>query len=234
MHAVLSFARFGKDKALTADPEKLLDYFEKIDTSGQRLMLLLSDILDLSRMESGGLRYEFKPTDLRSVLRSAQSEFHSLLVDRNITIVYPEPDSELMLTLDENRMAQVIRNLLSNAAKFSPDGGTIHIKVRENDEGFQVSIRDHGMGIPSDELEAVFDKFVQSSKTSTGAGGTGLGLSICREIVNAHQGRIWCENHPQGGAVFHVRLPWTMQTGSPTDQSEPVAPKEQLELARRA
>jgi len=221
LHGILSFARFGKDKVLTADPEKLLNYFEKIDMSGQRLLVLLTDILDLAKMEAGGLRYEFKHADFRFVLRSVINEFHSLLADRNITVDYAEPDSELRLTLDENRMAQVVRNLLSNAAKFSPEGGTVWIDVNEGDEGVRISIRDHGMGVPEDELETVFDKFVQSSKSRTGAGGTGLGLSICRQIVEAHQGRIWCENHPEGGALFHVVLPRTMQGGSPQERAEP-------------
>ena len=89
LHGILSFARFGKDKALTADPEKLLNYFEKIDVSGQRLLALLSDILDLAEMESGSMRYEFRSVDLRTILRSVQNELHSLLADRNITINYP-------------------------------------------------------------------------------------------------------------------------------------------------
>ena len=71
----------------------------------------------------------------------------------------------------------------------------------------RLRVRDHGDGIPPDELEAVFDKFIQSSKTKSGAGGTGLGLSICREIVDWHQGRIWAQNHPEAGAVFTVELP---------------------------
>jgi len=234
LHGILSFARFGKDKALTADPEKLLDYFEKIDMSGQRLLVMLSDILDLAKMESGRMRYEFKLADLRTVLRSVQNEFHSLLADRNITIDYAEPDAELRLTLDENRMAQVVRNLLSNAAKFSLDGGTIRIDVNQNDEGVHVSIRDHGKGIPEEELETVFDKFVQSSKTRTSAGGTGLGLSICREIVEAHQGRIWCENRPEGGAVFHVVLPRTMHGGSSGERAKPSGAGKTEETTERA
>ena len=234
LHGILSFARFGTDKALTAEPQKLLDYFEKIDISGQRLLVLLSDILDLAKMESGSLQYEFKPANLHAVLRSVQNEFDSLLTDRNISNDYAEPDSELRLTLDENRIAQVMRNLLSNAAKFSPDGGTIRIDVNEDDEGVRVSIRDHGIGVPADELETVFDKFVQSSKTRTGAGGTGLGLSICREIVEAHQGRIWCENHPEGGAVFHVVLPRTMQGGSWEERGKPRGVKKTEETTEQA
>jgi signal transduction histidine kinase/HAMP domain-containing protein len=221
LHGILSFARFGMDKALTADAVKLLDYFKKINSSGQRLMALLSDILDLAKMESGNLRYEFRSADLRTVLRSVQNEFQSLLADRNIIIDYAEPNAELRLTLDENRMAQVMRNLLSNATKFSPEGGTVRIEISENDHEVQISIRDHGMGVPENEREAVFDKFVQSSKTRTGAGGTGLGLSICREIVDAHQGRIWCENHPDGGAVFYVAVPRIMDCGASGKRIEP-------------
>lgn len=166
------------------------------------------------------MRYEFRKTDLRTVLRSVQNELQSLLADRNITLDYNEPGADLRLTLDENRMVQVVRNLLSNAIKFSPDGGTVRIDVDVGDEGVRVSIRDFGMGIPENELETVFDNFVQSSKTRTGAGGTGLGLSICREIVEAHQGRIWCENHPEGGAAFHMVLPRTMQGGSSGERAE--------------
>ncbi len=234
LHGILSFARFGKERAMSADPEKLLDYFERIDASGQRLLILLSDILDLAKMESGSMRYEFTPTDFRVVLRSVHREFHSLLADRNITVDYTEPGAELRLTLDENRMSQVVRNLLSNAAKFSPDGGTIRIEADEGDEGVRVSIRDHGAGVPENELEAVFDKFVQSSTTRTGAGGTGLGLSICREIVEGHQGRIWCENHPDGGAVFHVTLPRTMQGGSSSEPAEPRGARKPEELAKHS
>ncbi len=234
LHGILSFARFGTDKALTAKPEKLLDYFEKIDMSGQHLLRLLSDILDLAKMESGGMRYEFRPADLRSVLRSAWNEFSSLIAERKMTVDYAEPGAELRLTLDENRIAQVMANLLSNAAKFSPENGTIRIDVSEDDEGVRVSIRDHGVGIPEDELETVFEKFVQSSNTKSGAGGTGLGLSICREIVEAHQGRIWCENHPDGGAVFHVVFPRTMQGGSSEERARPNGARENEEITERA
>ncbi|MCZ6697971.1 MAG: ATP-binding protein [Planctomycetota bacterium] len=106
--------------------------------------------------------------------------------------------------------------------------------MSEDDKRVRVSIRDRGTGIPEDELESVFDKFVQSSKTQTGAGGTGLGLSICREIVAAHQGRIWCENHPQGGAIFHLVLPRTMRVApseKPTESRGPTTTEETKERA---
>ena len=119
-------------------------------------------------------------------------------------VEFESPDFDPRATVDEARIGQVIRNLLSNAAKFSPEGGTISMALSRDGDSFRLSIRDEGPGIPDDELEAVFDKFVQSSKTKSGAGGTGLGLSICRQIVDAYNGRIWAENRPEGGAVFHV------------------------------
>jgi signal transduction histidine kinase len=102
---------------------------------------------------------------------------------------------------------QVLRNLLSNAVKFSPEGGRIDIELQQEPGSVKVSLRDQGIGIPEDELEAVFDKFIQSSKTKTGAGGTGLGLAICQEIVVGHRGRIWAENNPGGGARLNFVVP---------------------------
>jgi signal transduction histidine kinase len=91
--------------------------------------------------------------------------------------------------------------------KFSPDGGRIELSLQGDAQSVIVGVRDHGVGIPAAELETIFDQFVQSSRTKTGAGGTGLGLAICRAIVTAHQGRIWAENRPEGGAALFFTLP---------------------------
>ena len=108
---------------------------------------------------------------------------------------------------DEQKIGQVIRNLLSNAIKFSPDNKVVSIVAKRCDTTVVVSVSDEGPGIPENELEAVFDKFAQSSRTKTGAGGTGLGLSICREIVDAHGGRIWATTGGDGGACVQFELP---------------------------
>jgi signal transduction histidine kinase len=109
--------------------------------------------------------------------------------------------------LDVTRIQQVIRNLLSNAVKFSPTPGTIRLEVEQRGQTVRLSVWDEGPGIPADEVDAVFEKFVQSSYTQTNAGGTGLGLAICREIVTQHHGTIWAENRAEGGAIFFVELP---------------------------
>ena len=102
---------------------------------------------------------------------------------------------------------QVLRNLLSNAVKFSNNGNQITLTISSLERAIKVSVEDSGIGVPENELESIFDKFTQSTKTNTGAGGTGLGLSICREIIAAHKGRIWAENNPSGGAIFNFTLP---------------------------
>jgi signal transduction histidine kinase len=151
----------------------------------------------------------------------------------------PPPGAEIMANIDPIRFGQVIHNLLSNAIKFSRPDGTIQIDITEatmtqgrraNDPVIQVpawriAVIDEGVGIPEAELDAVFDKFVQSSKTTTGAGGTGLGLSISKEIIEAHRGQIRAYNRNEmhgdmrdndvahldqdgsGGAVFEILIP---------------------------
>jgi signal transduction histidine kinase len=123
------------------------------------------------------------------------------------------------VAVDRDKLKQVLRNLLNNAIKFSPDGGTIDIAVCRADDAVRVSVSDRGPGIPEGELEAVFDKFVQSTKTKTGAGGTGLGLAISQEIVAAHGGRIWAQNRPEGGAIFSFEIPQSQETDT---QDEPL------------
>jgi two-component system sensor histidine kinase ChiS len=100
---------------------------------------------------------------------------------------------------------------LSNAVKFTPKGSTIFISIKADSLNSQAalcfSLQGEGFGIPRDELDTIFDKFIQSSKTKTNAGGTGLGLAICKEIIGAHQGRIWAENALEGGAIFRFVIP---------------------------
>jgi signal transduction histidine kinase len=124
------------------------------------------------------------------------------------------------ITGDHKRLDQVWRNLLGNAIKFTPEQRSIHVEIAEGiipagrragDSGeiqaLRITVADEGVGIPEAELDAIFDKFTQSSRTASGAGGTGLGLAICREIIHAHRGIIRAHNRPEGGAVFDVLLP---------------------------
>ncbi|HEX4328770.1 MAG TPA: PAS domain S-box protein [Burkholderiales bacterium] len=218
MHAILSFASFGVDKAGEAERNRLLHYFSNIQKSGNRLLILLNDLLDLSKLEAGKMEMQLKPANPADLLREAMVEAEALAKRHEIRLELETPDQALTAQLDCARLLQVLSNLLSNAIKFSPVGGRVLLSLTPGQlnttdgvavAALQVRVRDEGVGIPEAELEAVFDKFVQSSKTKTGAGGTGLGLAICREIVQSHGGTIEARNNPPPlhGACFILRLP---------------------------
>jgi PAS domain S-box-containing protein len=212
LHSILSFASFGIKKYTNAKPEKLLDYFNIIKQSGKMLQELLDDLLNLAKLESGKTTFVFKPADLVMLVKSVMNELEPLLSGRSLSIRHEAHKFDGEVTLDADKIKQVLRNLLDNAIKFSPEGRIIDVGICRVESSVRVSVRDQGPGIPQDELEVVFDKFVQSSKTKTGAGGTGLGLAICHEIIDAHRGRIWAENRPEGGAVFSFEIPLSMNT----------------------
>jgi len=214
LHSILSFASFGTKKYINAEPEKLLDYFNRIKKSGQTLLELLNDLLDLAKLESRKVMFTFEPSNLGILVRAVTNELDTLLSERKLSIRHEISEFDGEVTLDAERIKQVLRNLLNNAIKFSPEGGTIEVAICRVAGSARVSVRDRGPGIPENELELVFDKFIQSSKTKTGAGGTGLGLAICHEIVTAHKGRIWAENRPGGGAVFSFEIPLSMETAA--------------------
>jgi len=211
LHGILSFAGFGIKKHAIAKPDKILDYFQKIRQSSETLLMLLNDLLDLAKLESRKVTFEFRPTDLGLLIDSIVDEYNSLASEKNLTVRCEPPEANEKIVLDADKIKQVLRNLLSNAVKFSPEGRTIDIGLFKKADSVVVSVRDQGVGVSENELDNVFDKFFQSSKTKTGAGGTGLGLAICQEIITAHKGRIWAENNPDIGANFLFEIPLSLE-----------------------
>ena len=229
MHAILSFAGMGDKRAARAERDKLGHYFRRIGESGERLLALLNDLLDLSKLEAEQMHMDFAEENFRNLVQTVLEEFSALLSRRDIQIHCHNRLRDAQLRCDGIRIQQVVRNLLSNAVKFSPDGGAIDVLLEEcgaaaDDSGqagqdnLACSVRDRGPGIPSGELDLVFDEFVQSSNTRTGAGGTGLGLAICRKIVHLHGGGIGAVNRDGGGAAFTFCLP---RRGPQPEQSGP-------------
>jgi signal transduction histidine kinase len=217
MHGILSFARFGIDKGPTAGPEKVASYFEKIHQSAAQLLAMLNELLDLAKLQAGRMTYSFSEVNIADIVRQAADEFVSLVSERDLTLVCPSIE-DVSGEADAQRTLQVVRNLLSNAVKFSPQGGMIYLSCAADDNAVHVSVRDQGPGVPEGELETIFEKFVQSSATTTGAGGTGLGLAICRQIVKDHCGRIWARNAPEGGALFQFWIPRARPAGGQQEE----------------
>ena len=207
LHGILSFAQIGWQKAPQVSTGKVQEYFTRIDENGTSLLRLLDDLLDLAKLEAGKMGFTFARTALQPLVQQVVDEFGSLLAARQLRVESELPAEAVWVEVDGGRVQQVVRNLLHNAAKFSPQPGTIWVRGSVGAGEVRLTVQDAGPGIPGEELGRVFEKFVQSSRTATKAGGTGLGLAICQEIVAAHQGRIWAENTPQGGACFIVQLP---------------------------
>lgn len=209
MHGILSFARFGQQKIETATKERLKSYFDEIYESGFRLMALLNDVLDLSKLESGKIEYSPKANDLSETVRLVTSEMCAFSTEMGLRVEMLT-HLPVFASFDNMRIMQVVRNILSNAIKFSERGSVVEIKIEKIANGTaSCRVTNRGVGIPDSELESIFEKFIQSSKTKSGAGGTGLGLAICREIIHQHGGKIWAESGPTGETHFTFELPET-------------------------
>lgn len=220
MHGILSFSKFGLVKYEKVDREKLRLYFENINQSGNRLLTLLNSLLDLAKLESGKEEFTFSKSDINAIMKSVTNELDALATDKGVKIKSKYASDELLVDCDSDKISQVIRNLIGNALKFTPNGKAITISIeasqmiagkRTSDtqrfSSVKIKVVDEGIGIPENELDLVFDKFAQSSKTDNGAGGTGLGLAICSEIIGKHHGKIWAENNTGDGATFTFEIP---------------------------
>jgi len=217
LHAILGFSEMGEKKAPSCESDKLASYFDHIQASGKRLLRILNDLLDLAKFDSGELRMVLKNSDFFQTVEDIVDQNKSLLDIKGISVDIHKPDFSTEAYIDLSRIGQVIQNLLSNAIKFSNINSTITISFKQTRNSLsapsiELSIRDHGIGIPENELNKVFEKFVQSSKTKTGAGGTGLGLAICSEIIKRHLGDIWAANNSDGGVTFKFNVPVASKT----------------------
>jgi signal transduction histidine kinase len=208
MHAILSFSGIGAKRDGGND-----NYYEKIAQSGKRLLHLLDNLLDLSKLEAGRMELDTKHHHVEQVVEIVILEFQSLAQERGLRLVTQIDDSVQSWCMDDVRIVQVIRNLVSNAIKFSADG-EITVRVfpvveysATGGPAIGISVEDFGMGIPVDERDSVFDKFAQSSKTRAAAGGTGLGLAICKEIVELHGGSIEIDKERITGTCVSFYIP---------------------------
>ncbi len=221
MHSILSVARLGLKKVNCASREKLESYFNMIVTSGDQLLELLSELLDLGTLESANACYNFGEYDLSQDLEKVVAEFTVMMDERGISMRYEPPGYPAPARYDKTKLYQVLRNLLANAMKFTAPRKEVRIFLQkgylerdgERQSAWKVMVVDQGTGVEKDELESVFGKFVRGSKFYKGAGGVGsvggvgLGLSICKRIIEDHQGMIWAEQNEPEGAIFSFLLP---------------------------
>jgi len=206
--SIIGFAdllRDGDPGQLTADQ---LEIVATIRTSGSRMLKLVEELLDVSVIEAGQLKLDRKLHDLTSLIETSVYSAGFEATKKQTRIVFAPPTALPPMLLDVDRMKQVIDNLLSNAAKYSPAGSTITVELHAQDGQCGFSVIDQGPGIPENERGQLFKDFGRLSTTPTGGEtSTGLGLVICRRIVEAHGGAISVENLPGRGCAFRVMLP---------------------------
>jgi signal transduction histidine kinase len=188
--------------------EKTRELIQNAERNCKRLIWLINDMLDLKKLESGKMEYKFVQQPLIPILRDALDEVQHFAAQYDVHLVLRGADCTTELTVDANRMRQVMVNLLANAIKYSPTGGDIEVAIVPGARRLRVEVADHGEGIPADKLDKIFAEFAQADAPAAKiVASTGLGLSICKHIITDHGGEIGCQNRPQGGAVFFVELP---------------------------
>ena len=196
------------DAAGDAVPARMRDRIGKIEIETGHLVQMVNELLDLTRIESGGALLRLDDVDLGSVA-TASVERLRLFADRQgVRLATDLPATVPAVRGAEERLAQVLVNLLHNAVKFSPNGGTVTVRVAVVGDDVVTSVEDHGIGIPRASLDRVFERFykVDRARVRSG-GGTGLGLSIARHVVEQHGGRIWVESREGHGSTFSFAVP---------------------------
>ena len=219
LHGILGYAQLGLSKLEGVEDEKgkLFTYLNNIEVSGERLLGLLENLLDLSELEAGEAKLNFEDFDLVPVIDSVANDVTSSLNKKNLKFNFEKLTKETKLNADKDKIIQIVFNLVTNAIKFSNENENITVSIRDSElkdektkvisPALLVAVEDQGVDIPAEELTAVFNKFVQSSHTDTKAGGTGLGLAIVKEIIDAHKGKIWVESAIETGTKFCFILP---------------------------
>src|SRR6266545_1750856 len=188
--------------------------------STDRLIRLINDILDVERITTGNMAANKRECSADELVARAVREMRGLALEADVTLTLDKLTRSGRLHADPDRIVQTLTNLIGNAIKFSPPGGTVRTSVAKQDGWLLFSVADEGRGIPADQLEAVFDRFTQIDSADTrDRGGTGLGLAICRGIVELHGGRIWAESALGQGAIFKFMLP-----AVPSDADSQIGP----------
>jgi signal transduction histidine kinase len=207
LNAIIGFSEVLSERMFGELNEKQEEYLKDIYASGQHLLSLINDILDLSKIEAGRMELEISDFHLPSALDNALTLVRERAGRRAIALHLSIDDRLGMMNGDERKIRQVVLNLLSNAIKFTPEGGRIEVGAALRDGSVEVPVTDTGVGIAPEDQEAVFEEFRQVGTADKKMEGTGLGLALSRKFIELHCGRIWVTSQVGAGSTFTFTIP---------------------------
>ncbi len=208
LNAIIGFAEVIGGQVLGPDSPKYIDYARDIRSSGEHLLALISDILDMSKIESGHFDFDEEEVRVADVVTSCLSMVNGRARDGNVKLLAPASIPPIVLRADRRATVQVLLNLLSNAIKFTGIGGSVKVSVEVNAEGLVLSVKDTGIGIPAEALPTIFEPFQRgAAHVSRKAEGTGLGLAISRKLMERHGGTLDLQSTPGIGTIARAVFP---------------------------
>ncbi|MBO9660353.1 MAG: response regulator, partial [Chitinophagaceae bacterium] len=188
-----------------------VEYVEVARKNADRMVRFINQLLDLRKTQSNGAVLNLSRIGIVSFAERVTDHFTGAAKAKNITISIGTNEQEIFLWADSEKLEVVIYNLLANALKFTPDGRSIHLLIKNENDTIAICVSDEGSGVPADKLEKIFELFYEEPNSTASLKGTGIGLALCREFVELHDGKIWAENNPGGGLSVWFRLTKRMQ-----------------------
>lgn len=207
LHGIINFSAIGMRKIDSVDRVKIADYLSKIQSCGNRILNLVNDLVDLSKLEAGLEQYEFRVVSISEIINIALNENTKLSKGKDIQIDFQPPVFEEGVKVDPQKILQLFNNLISNAIKFSESGSLVEIHVEDLIDSIQISVVDKGTGLGEINPQDFFSKHTHLNKARHGEKSTGLGLAICRQIVSDHSGKISVKENKDKGLQVIVELP---------------------------
>jgi signal transduction histidine kinase len=208
LNAIIGFSEVLKERMFGDLNAKQLEYVRDIFSSGQHLLSLINDILDLSKVEAGYMALDIQEFDVPAAVKNCCTLIRERVMRQRLHFECVVDPAIQRWPADERKFKQVLLNLLSNAVKFTPHGGSVELRVRLDGDWLVLSVRDTGIGISQEERANIFKEFHQVRTVGTAKHeGTGLGLSLSRRLVELHHGTLTVESEPGRGSTFTARFP---------------------------
>ena len=208
LNAIIGFAQVLRDEMFGPLNGKQREYLDDVLSSGRHLLTLINDMLDLAKVEAGHMELERSEFDLAQLTEVALTLVRERAMRGGIELVADVPLDARRVVADERKLKQVLLNLLTNAVKFTPRGGSVTVTARRDAEKLKVAVRDTGVGIPPGDLNRIFEEFQQSrGYAERSVEGTGLGLTLSKRFVELHGGQLWAESEVGKGSIFTLTIP---------------------------